>query len=589
MDNDLSLSAPAPAPRLSRSVLLRLLALAKPYRLLLGLAGGLMLVSTAISLSLPLVARAALDRVLATHDVRSLDRLAVALAGLILLSTLLSFAEFLLVAFAGNRIVLDMRARLFGHLQRLPIRFFDRTRSGELASRLANDVTLLQSTLTDDLVRLTGHLVTLCGGIGLAVVIDWRLTAVVFTLLASILALFFAFGAQLRKYTRESLDALSDAMGSMTEALGNIRLVKAFAREAYEETRTREKLQQVFRLVMRSSAFEAGLGSVAGTGFLGVLLGVVWYGGRSVLTGSLSAGSLLAFLMTVTIISGPMASLAGLYGRLQRAAGAAERLFAILDDTPEPSRIRGAAAFPAGPAEITFQDVVFAYQPDTPVLRGLTLHVPAGRTTALVGVSGAGKTTVAALLYRFYAPDAGAIRINGIPVEEIALQDLRNQIGLVPQDPHLFNGTIRENIRYGRLNASDAEVQEAARAANVEEFVSALPHGYDTVIGERGVTLSGGQRQRVAIARVILKDPPIRILDEATSALDAHAEALVREALERLMYRRTTLVIAHRLTTVRDADQIAVLAEGSIAETGSHEQLLRANGRYAHLYSLHAG
>jgi len=585
-NNPLAASHEETPVRFTTAALFRLIALARPYRAILLAAGVLMLVSTAISLALPLVARAALDYVLQTRQIGALDRMALGLCGLILLTALFSFAEYMLVAYAGNRVVMDVRARLFAHLQRLPVAFFDRTRSGDLASRLSNDVTLLQSVLTEDIVRFVGNLVTLFGGMALALLIDWRLTGVVVGLLAGLLGVCMVIGLSLRRLTREALDALSDAMGAMTEALSNIRLVKAFAREPHEDARAGEKLRRVFRLFMRSSAFEAGLGTLAGIGFFLVLIGVLWYGGRGVLTGQLSAGSLLAFLMTIMIISGPMFSLANLYTRLQRAIGAADRLFGILDDAPEPPDAPDAPPFPDGPARVTFEAIDFAYVPDAPVLRGLSLEVPAGRVTALVGASGAGKTTLALLLYRFYEPQNGVIRIDGVPIDRLVRRELREHIGLVPQEPILFNGTIRENIRYGRLTATDAEVEAAARAANVEEFVAQFPQGYETVLGERGITLSGGQRQRVAIARAVLKDPRILVLDEATSALDTRSETLVREALERLMRGRTTIIIAHRLTTIRHADQIAVIEEGRVVERGTHDELIRTNGRYAALHDL---
>lgn len=571
-------------PRLSAAAVLRLLALARPYRALLIVAGLLMLASAGISLSLPLLTQGALDQVLKTRQVAALDRLALGLFGLILVTALLSFAQFMLMAYAGNRVVMDMRARLFAHLQRLPVAFFDRTRSGDLASRLSNDVTLLQHTLTEDIVRFVSNSVTLVGGIVLAVVIDWRLTGVVVGLLALMLGLLLFCGLRLRRLTGASLDALSDAMGAMTEVLSNVRLVKAFAREAHEDERVMAKLRRVFQLAMRSSRFEAVVNALAGVGFLAVLLGVIWYGGRSVLMGHLSAGTILGFLMTLTIIGGPMASLAELYARLQRAAGAADRLFAILDDAPEAPDSSDAVPFPEGPGAIEVRNIRFAYEPDRPVLRELSLFIPPGRVTALVGASGSGKTTLTALLYRFYEPQSGEIRIDGTPITRIARRALREHIGLVPQEPILFNATIRENIRYGRLDATDAEVEAAARAANVEEFVTALPKQYETVIGERGVTLSGGQRQRIAIARAVLKDPRVLILDEATSALDNRSERLVREALERLMRGRTTIVIAHRLTTIRHAHQIAVMDEGRIVERGTHDALMDASGPYALLH-----
>ena len=383
---------------------------------------------------------------------------------------------------------------------------------------------------------------------------------------------------------RESLDALSDATGAMTEALGNIRLVKAFAREPFEESRADEKLEKVMRLGIRTSVWEGAMGTVGFTGFVLLLLGVMWYGGRGVLTGHLTAGSLLAFFMAVTIISGPMGTLASLYTRLQRAVGASDRLFEILDESEEPGREDENEAVPRGPAWVSFENLEFRYVPENPVLEGLSLELPAGKVTALVGASGSGKTTVSALLYRFYEPQSGQISISGVPIRSIPRTELRNHIGIVPQDPILFNGTILDNIRYGKLDAAHEDIVHAAKAANVDEFVLGFADGYDTMVGERGVTLSGGQRQRVAIARAILKNPGILILDEATSALDTKSEALVREALERLMRGRTTLVIAHRLTTVQDADQIAVIDHGRVVETGTHERLLSSGGKYAELH-----
>jgi ATP-binding cassette, subfamily B, bacterial MsbA len=573
-----------PYAKISWRTVFRLLGFAQQHRGRLILAGCLMLVSTAIALSLPLVARFAVDQVVGTGQIELLDRLALLIGGLIVISAGVGFTQHILVAYTGNRIVKEVRHRLFSHLQRLPVSFFDRTRAGDLTSNLSNDVSMLQQTLTDDLVKLAGNLITLFGGIILAIVIDWKLTLVVVTLLTVTMSFFVVFGRRLRRLSRASLDALADAMGTMTEALSNIRLVKAFAREPHEDSRSETKLDQVFRLNMRTSVHEGAMGSVGGTGFILVLLGVVWFGGRSVLAGDLTAGSLLAFLLTITIISGPMASLASLYSRLQRAVGAADRIFAILDDAQEPADPPESLPFPEGPGRVEFRDLMFGYLPEVPVLKGLDLELPAGQVTALVGHSGSGKTTVAALLYRFYVPQSGTIAIDGVSVDDMRRSDLRGRIGIVPQDSMLFNGTIRDNIRYGRLDASDEEVEQAATAANVTEFVSGFPEGFETMVGERGVTLSGGQRQRVSIARALLKDPSILVLDEATSALDTKSESLVREALERLMRGRTTLVIAHRLSTIQDAHQIAVIDDGRIVELGRHEDLLRLGGRYAELY-----
>ncbi|AIE85226.1 ABC transporter ATP-binding protein [Fimbriimonas ginsengisoli] len=572
--------------KVSWASIIRLVGLALPHRKLLTFAGVLALLGTALQLVLPLMIRETVNRVTQSKSVGELDRDALLFLGIILLGSAFGYVQFILSSLAGNRIVMDLRLRLFSHLQRLPVTFFDKTRSGDLTSHLSNDVTQLQATLTDDLVRLAGQLILLFGGIGIAVWMNWRLTVVIVTVLVFVMAFFVTTGRALRKINREALDSLAEAMGSMTEALANIRLVKAFAREPYEDEQARRRLGHTFRLQMRGSKWEAMMATVGAAGFTLMLIGCMWYGARGVLSGTFQVGDVIGFLVMLAFITQPMATLAALYTRLQRATGAADRLFAILDEGAEEVDSVGAVPFPHGPGEVVFNQIEFQYVADTPVLTGLSLVAPAGKVTAIVGPSGAGKTTLASLVYRFYEPQSGEILIDGVPIRNMQRGSVREHIGIVPQEPILFNGTLRENIRYGRLDATDAEVEAAARSANVEEFVLGFPTGYETMIGERGITLSGGQRQRVAIARALLKDPKILILDEATSALDTKSESLVREALDRLMDGRTTLVIAHRLSTVVNADQIAVVADGRVAEMGTHEELLRQGGRYAELYEF---
>lgn len=574
--------------KLSWDSVSRLLKLAIPYKAVLIVGATLTLLSSAATLAMPLASRGALDKLLSTKTPSDLDRLALIIVALIVIAAALGFVQRLLVAYAGNRISKDVRENLFARLLSLPVSYFDRTRSGDLASHLSNDVSLMQSTLTSDIVNVASNLATLVGGIVIAVYIDWKLTLVVVGLLALVMLNFVIFGRMLRKLTRAGLDALSDAIGAMTEAIANVRLVKAFARETHEATRASGKLDKVYRLNMRSSVWESLMGSVAFVGFILLLVGVMWYGGRNVIAGTLSVGSMAAFFMTVTLISGPMGSLASLYTRLQRAVGAADRVFAIMDEQPETPDVPSAVGFPRAQGSVSFRKLEFAYTDELPVLAGFTLEVPPGKVTALVGKSGAGKTTVASLLFRLYEPQRGDIEIDGVALKSIRREELREHIGLVPQESILFNGTIRENILYGRLGASDEEVERAAKDANVSEFVEEFPDRYETMVGERGITLSGGQRQRVAIARALLKDPKILVLDEATSSLDTRSETLVRQALDRLMTGRTTLVIAHRLSTVRNADQIAVLDDGRVAELGTHEELIGRQGIYAELHSLHS-
>lgn len=570
----------------SWSSIKRLVALAKGYWPHL-LAGGLLtLLSTATSLSLPWIIKQGFDETITTKSVANLDRYAFIVVAVIVAASAIGYVQFLLIAYVGNQVIRDVRSKLFDKLMRLPVAFFDKTRSGDLASNLSNDVSLMQQTLASDIVGLAGNLLTFVGGTVSAIWINPKLTGVVVGVLAVVMAGFVFFGRRLRKLTREGLDALADTMGAMTEAIGNVRLVKAFAREPHESNRAKEKLTKVFKLNMKTSVGEASMSTVAFTGIFLLFLGVVWYGGRSVLAGSMTVGDIGGFFVTVMLISGPMGSLASLYTRLQRAVGASDRVFAILDEEPESADVPDAQPFPGGAGEVVFEKISFRYVPESPVLTDFSLRLSAGKVTALVGESGSGKTTAAGLLYRFYEPQSGGISIDGVPVTQIKRHELREHIGLVPQDTILFNGTIQENIRYGDLNASDEMVEEAAKAANVHEFVQGFPQGYQTIIGERGITLSGGQRQRVAIARAILKNPKILVLDEATSALDSRSEALVREALENLMAGRTTLVIAHRLSTVQNADQIAVLSAGQVTETGTHQALLAQGGRYAALHLI---
>jgi ATP-binding cassette, subfamily B, bacterial MsbA len=575
--------------RLDWSSITRLLALANPYRKVLAAAGVLVLLSTAIQLAMPVLIQSAVRSVRVGGGIASFDQQALVLVALVLFGAAIAYVRFQLSARAGNRIVRDLRLKMFSHLLTLPVAYFDRIRSGDISSHLSNDVSQLQLTLTDDLVQFAGNIVLLVGGIGLAVWMNWQLTIVVVSLLVAVMAFFVTFGRRLRQLTRKALDALSEAMGTMTESLSNVRAVKSFAREQYESKMAEHRLDVVFGFSMDGAKWEGVMGAIGGAGFTSMLIGVGWFGGRAVISGTMRVEDLIGFVASVFIISQPMAQLASLYTRLQRSVGAAERVFQILDEPSEPSDADSAEVFPNGPGHVAFQDVHFSYVPENPVFQGLSFDIPAGKVTALVGPSGAGKTTVASLLFRLYEPTQGQITIDGVPIAAIRRQSLREAVGIVPQDTILFNGTIRENIRYGRLTATDAEIEDAAKEANVHQFVMDFADGYETMIGERGVTLSGGQRQRVAIARAVLKNPRILILDEATSALDSRSEDLVKEALDRLMSGRTTLVIAHRLSTIRDADVIAVLVGGKITEIGKHEELLGQGGVYADLYRTSKG
>jgi ATP-binding cassette, subfamily B, bacterial MsbA len=566
--------------------IVRFLGIAHAYRHVFILASGMTLVSSGLNLSLPLVAQNFFPRIVSSKNVAALDRVAFLIGTLLLVSATIQFIQWVITVRAGNAVITDLRARVFHHLQRLPMAYFDRTKSGELTTRLSNDVSQIQQVLTLDVVNVIANVVTLTGGVIIAFVIDWKLSMAVIVLLGAMSMVITFAGKRLRRLNRLTLDALSESMGSIGEALANVRIVKAFARQDHEDQRAGRQLGRVLKLSDRTAIWEAAIGVTAMVGFLLLTVAVIWWGGRRVLTGDLETKNLIAFFFAVTILGSPLSMLAALFSRLQKAVGASDRIFEILDESREPIDPPDAVKFPDGVGQVRFENVVFGYDPERPVLRSLSLDLPAGKVTALVGQSGSGKTTLASLLFRFYEPQSGEILIDNVPLTKIERTDLREHVGIVPQMPVLFNVSIRENIRYGRLDATDEEIEAAAAAANVTEFVEKLPFGFNTLVGERGVTLSGGQNQRVAIARALLKNPRILILDEATSALDTRSEALVREALERLQEGRTTLVIAHRLSTIKDADQIAVMVNGQVAEVGRHDELIARNGHYARLHNL---
>jgi subfamily B ATP-binding cassette protein MsbA len=569
--------------KLSASAIRRLLGLARPYAKSLILAAALAGLSTLTSLVVPWFVRDAANRLANQRAVSDLDRDASLIFAIVIASGVLNYVQFILSARIGNRVVNDLRVRLFSHLQRLPVAYFDRHRSGDLTSYLSNDVGQLQSVLTNDLARFFPNLLGLAGGLTIALILNWRLTLVMFAVLAAGLAFFIFCGIRLKQLNRQTLDALAESMGGMSEALVNIRLVKAFDRETHEESRVSSALGRLYSLAMRAAKLEGVMVTVGGSAAFIMMVGLLWFGARGVISGAFQVGDVVGFIVVLTVIISPMTSLAVVYTSLQRGTGAAERIFAILDEPAEPEDAPGALAFPAGQGHVTFRSIDFGYAADLPVLQDLDLDLIPGGVTALVGPSGSGKSTVASLLFRFYEVQKGQIEIDGVSIGSIQRHALRANVGIVPQEPILFQGSLLENIRYGRLDATDAEVECAATMANVAEFAEKLPERYQTPIGERGVTLSGGQRQRVAIARAILKDPRILVLDEATSALDNRSEALVREALDRLMSGRTTLVIAHRLSTIQNADRIAVMGDGRILENGTHDDLMRNNGAYAEL------
>jgi ATP-binding cassette, subfamily B, bacterial MsbA len=566
------------------STLGRLFAYLRPFWLFLGLAALCLLVSSLSTLVLPWVLQHLLDGVFVHSDQQLLNQMALLLLSIFALRMLFDFGQTYLISYVSERLVATLRQQLYAHTQRLPLAFFHTRRVGDLMSLFTTDVTVVESGLTTTLLSLLQQLVTLIGSVIIIAFLDWHLTLII-TLIVPFVVLSAAFfGRRLRRSSRSVQEKLGAVSTILEETLSSVRVVKSFARERYEIGRFQQSVESTFAQAMNLAwvrAFFVPLMSFLA--FAGVVV-VIWFGGQEVLAGSISPGQLVSFVMYMVLIASPIASLSNTYTQTQASLGAAERLFELLDTAPERADSPTAIPLTHLAGQVVFEHVSFHYTPEVAVLKDLSLAIPAGKTVALVGPSGAGKTTITGLILRLYEPNTGHIFIDGYDISDIQIHSLREQIAIVPQEPTLFGGTIRQNIAYGRLGASLAEIVSAAEAANASEFIERLPQGYETVVGERGVKLSAGQRQRIVIARAVLRDPRILILDEATASLDNEAEALVQEALSRLMRKRTTLVIAHRLTTVEEADQILVLENGQIREQGCHEELLAHHGLYRRLY-----
>ncbi len=566
--------------------LIRLWPRIRPHRPALIGAIVLIILGTIIGLAFPLIVRDLLDAAFEVGDRGMLNRIALFLMGLFLLQAVVNFGQSYLAAAVSERIVARLRKDLFSHLMAQPPGFFARRRVGELSSRLASDAGLIQSILRFGIPELVRQGLFLLGALVLVTIAHPRLTLVTMIAIPPTVVAGWLLGRRVRRLSTGIQDRLADAVSRAEQVFTQITTVQSFTREGWEEERFSTDVNATRDIGLHRAVARALLtGTVSFTAFGAIAL-VLWEGGRLVLEGALTPGTLVAFLLYAVLIAGAVTSLAGFWGNLQEASGAARRIFGLLDlkvELQEPAEPRSLPTPLEG--RVRYRDVQFRYGPDLPrVLHGIELEIQPGETVALVGASGAGKSTLAALLPRFYDVEGGTVQVDGIDVREVRLADLRARIGLVPQEPMLFAGTVRENLRYGNPDAGDDEVETAAREAHAHEFISRLPKGYDAVIGERGITLSAGQRQRMAIARVMLKAPTILILDEASSALDAESERLVQDALDRLMEGRTTLVIAHRLSTILRADRILVLDQGEIAARGRHRELLESSELYARLY-----
>jgi len=569
----------------------RLLPRIRPYTGRLIIAFLSLLLSGGIALAFPQIVRHLLDAAFISADSALLNRIALWLLTLFAIQAVLNFVQVYLLTSTSELVIAKLREDLFAHLIHLSPGFFAERRTGELTSRLSSDTTVLQTVLSYNLSEFARQTMFLIGGVVLLTLTHPQLTATTLAVVPIVVGAAFLFGRALRRASTGVQDRVAEATGTADEAFSQIRTVQSYTREDEEVRRYGRHLSDVIDAAIRRARIRGTFfGILTFCGFGGVVA-VLWQGGRLVLDGSLTPGALVSFLLYAMYVAGAVGSLASLFGAYQEAVGAARRVFDLLEaessvqDPITPARL----ARPVR-GEVVMENVVFNYNPALPeVLQGVSLRIAAGEVVALVGPSGAGKTTIASLLPRFWDVTGGRITFDGIDIRQLSLAELRGAIGIVPQEPTLFSGTIHENIAYAAIGEdgstpADQAVRAAAKAAHATEFIERLPEGFDTRVGERGVKLSGGQRQRIAIARVFLKNPALVILDEATSSLDSESERLVEEAMEDLLRQRSTLIIAHRLSTVLRADRVVVIDRGLIVEEGKHTELLASEGVYSRLY-----
>lgn len=564
----------------------RIFEYSRPYLKYLVFSGICVLAYTSITLTLPWIVRHLIDSVFVNKDSELLAKISF---GLLVLFFILGFVAFLrnyLMEYIGQRVTADIRISLFGHLQSLSIKFFDNQRTGEIISRFTNDITIIQNAAVNMPITFLRQLVLFFGGITVILIMNWKLTGMIILLVPVIIATARFYGVRVKKYSVKVQDELGGVTTILEEVISSIRLVKSFVREDYEKKRFSHQVENALQTALARLKLSATFGPVLIFLTYSISTAILWFGGLQVIKGNITPGELIAFILYAVMIAGPMGTFARLYTQIQEASGAMQRVFDLLDVRPEIVDLPKAPKVGPIQGKVKFNEVCFEYVPQVPVLKNINFECSPGEIIAIVGPSGAGKTTMINLIHRFYDPVTGSIEIDDKNIKNINLKSLLSQIAIVPQETFLFGGTIRENILYGKIEASEDELIEAAKAANAHQFIQELPERYNTIIGERGIRISGGQRQRLAIARAILKNPRILILDEGTSSLDNQSEALIQEALGNLMSFRTTFIIAHRLSTVQYADKILVMDKGVIVEKGNHLELLKQKGLYHHLYSL---